>query len=247
MDVATVFKFRPINKRMIESLINAEVYFSTPEKLNDPFDSQIDLKNSLDTAISKVSGDEEKVLMSLKDHMNDFLAEVNRMVKEYGVWSYSLELKNSLMWAHYADEHRGICLIYDLPDNFRNHNLGEVIGNSAVDYGNNLIVEYFIEFSQNQDRPVFRQFATLLFIKLLTSKDKCWEYEKEGRVISKQAGIKTIGKTALRQVCFGLRTPENDKALVREILDKHGYHVTIGKMERDENDFGLRPVIVDEM
>jgi hypothetical protein len=44
----------------------------------------------------------------------------------------------------------------------------------------------------------------------------CWKYEKEGRVISKTQGLKEIGKSALQQVCFGLRTPESDKELINQ-------------------------------
>ena len=43
----------------------------------------------------------------------------------------------------------------------------------------------------------------------------------------------------LHQVCFGLRTPENDKKLINHILESHGYNVSICEMVRNENDFGL--------
>lgn len=240
MEESTGFKFRQINKRLIESLITGEVYFSSSEKLNDPFDCQIDIKKSLNSAIGKVQGNQKRVLVSIQDKLYSIFSEVERDIKTFGVWSCSLELNNSLMWSHYGDEHKGICLTYKLPDKFIDHTLGEVIGLHSVEYTTNPITDWFIENSKITDQPPpLDDFITSLVVKLLISKDVCWEYEKEGRVISKTQGLKEIGKSALQQVCFGLRTPESDKKLINQILNCHGYNVSICKMVRNENDFGL--------
>jgi hypothetical protein len=39
-----LYKYRAINKRLIESLINQTLYFARPDELNDPFDCRIDLQ-----------------------------------------------------------------------------------------------------------------------------------------------------------------------------------------------------------
>lgn len=240
MEKSIGFKFRPINKRLIESLFTGEVYFSSPEQLNDPFDCQIDIKKSLKTAISKVQGNQKKVLLSIQQKLDSIFSEVERDIKTFGVWSCSLELNNPLMWTHYGDEHRGICLAYKLPDKFIDHTLGEVIGLHPVEYTENPITDWFIENSKiNDEPPPLGEFITSLVVKLLISKDVCWKYEKEGRVISKAQGLKEIGKSVLRQVCFGLSTPDNDKNLIKHILNSHGYKATICEMVRSENDFGL--------
>lgn len=240
MEESIGFKFRQINKRLIESLITGEVYFSSPEQLNDPFDCQIDIKKSLKSAIGGVQGDQKKVLLSIQEKLDSIFSKVERDIKTFGVWSCSLELNNSLMWSHYGDEHRGICLKYKLPDKFTDHTLGEVIGLHPVEYTQNPITNWFIENSKiNGEPPPIGEFIASLIVKLLISKDVCWEHEKEGRVISKTQGLKEIGKSALQQVCFGLRTPENDKNLIKHILSSHGYKATICEMVRSENDFGL--------
>jgi len=241
MEESIGFKFRPINKRLIESLITGEVYFSSPEKLNDPFDCQIDIKKSLNSATNKVQGAKKKVLLSIQQKLDRILSDVERDIRTFGVWSCSMELENSLMWSHYGDEHRGISLAYKLPDKFIDHTLGEVIGIHPVEYCKDPITNWFIEQSKvKRGQLPLENFMTSLVVKLLISKDRCWQYEKEGRVISKTQGSKEIGKSALQQVCFGLRTPESDKKLIKNILDKHGYKVTICEMIRSENDFGLK-------
>ena len=239
MNTSTIFKFRKIDKRLIESLINEEVYFSPPSQLNDPFDCQIDIGKSLQVAISKVSGKEKKTLESFAMALGGFFSEVESKLRTFGIWSCSMDLENSLMWAHYGDEHRGICLTYELPDTFMDHSLGEVIGAHPIDYTTNPIVGWFIEQSKAELSPSFSEFGTPLIVKLLTSKDECWKYENEGRVISEKPGPKRIGKSALRQICFGLRTPENDKRLIKRILKNHGYDVPICEIDRNNNDFGL--------
>lgn len=240
MEESIGFKYRPINKRLIESLITGEVYFSSPEQLNDPFDCQIDIKKSLNTAINKVQGNQKKALLSIQQKLDNIFSEVEKDIKTFGVWSCSLELENSLMWSHYGDEHRGICLAYKLPDQFVDHTLGEVIGIHPVEYKKDPITNWFIDNSKiNGEPPPLDDFITSLIVKLLISKDGCWKLEKEGRVISKTQGLKEIGKPALQQVCFGLRTSESDRKLIRNILDKHGYKATICEMVRSKNDFGL--------
>jgi DUF2971 family protein len=240
MEESIGFKYREINKRLIESLITGEVYFSSPEQLNDPFDCQIDIRKSLNTAIGKVQGNQEKVLSSIQQKLDDIFLQLEKDIRTFGVWSCSLELENSLMWSHYGDEHRGICLAYELPDTFIDHTLGEVIGLHPVEYTKDPITNWFIENSKIEgEPPPLGNFITSLIVKLLISKEECWKLEKEGRVISKTQGLKEIGKSALKQVCFGLRASERDRDLIRNILDKHGYKVTICEMVRSRNDFGL--------
>lgn len=40
----TLFKFRTINKYLIESLVNPSIFFPKPENLNDPFDCRPNLE-----------------------------------------------------------------------------------------------------------------------------------------------------------------------------------------------------------
>lgn len=118
--------------------------------------------------------------------------------------------------------------------------IGDIIGLHPVEYVKNPITDWFIEKSKIAGPLLpFNDFITSLIVKLLISKDVCWKYEKEGRVIAKTQGLKKFGNSALQQVCFGLRTPESDKKLINQILNCHGYNVSICKMVRNENDFGL--------
>ena len=52
---------------------------------------------------------------------NDFFEKFNNKTGELGVCSFSLELKSVLMWSHYTDEHNGMAILYEFPENFINN------------------------------------------------------------------------------------------------------------------------------
>lgn len=239
------FKFRKINDRLIDSIAKSELYFSTPGNLNDPFDCKINIRKSLENAISLATEPDRGFLTIIRDQLQPFFNDVERDIQTYGVWSYSRKLLNPLMWAHYGDEHKGVCLAYRLPDKFWNHELGEVIGVSAVDYGGNLIAKWFLEKAKtfrSEEPGGFTRFGVALIVQLLTAKDSCWKYEKENRIVARHPGPKAIPKDSLIQVCFGLSTETKDIDKVCKALTDNGYTANLCKMDRNKNDFGLQVV-----
>ena len=84
------------------------------------------------------------------------------------------ESENSLlMWAHYADNHRGICVEYNLLETNQQLNFTpvSVIYSNTKAHFNSLNPE-----TSEQD-------AYELFIQSVTSKSPEWSYEKEWRII----------------------------------------------------------------
>jgi len=55
-----------------------------------------------------------------------------------GVCAFSLTQENRLMWSHYADDHRGICLTYAIPRSFIDNNIDKIMGITNVDYDSTL-------------------------------------------------------------------------------------------------------------
>ena len=107
------FKYRAVNKRLIESLVNSTLYFARPAILNDPFDCQLDLPGSFRRAASSSSGRRSEWLQSALENPV-FHTQFAKRLAEVGVCSFSLNLDKSLsasaLWSHYADEHKGVCL-----------------------------------------------------------------------------------------------------------------------------------------
>ena len=137
-----------------------------------------------------------------------------------GVLCFSRDWANPVIWSHYADSHRGLCL------GFERH--GE--DPAPVTYSGDLLTEeWFWDLLRLPDGPE-KQAGTL---KWLTHKFAAWEYEHESRVfISLNEADSTdpelyfadFGPTTidLREVVLGVRC-EATVADVEGILAEHGY------------------------
>jgi hypothetical protein len=241
-----VLKFRKVDKFLIDSLIHSHLYFAPPDKLNDPFDCKIDVKKSWENAISQSSGSGKKTLESIyrNPQFHELINEAENKIKNYGIFSGSHRpvLSFSLMWSHYADSHRGVCLIYAIPtdpDKFFRPN--QIKGIQNVEYGNNKLTEWIKELPNNPS--IHDPFSELYKVKL-TIKDTCWKYEDEVRMIRKSFGAVAIDKSYLQNICFGLDTAKDDIKLIREIITKFNYNVGFSKIERTDDDFGIKAIAI---
>lgn len=224
-----LFKYRKIDKNLLKSLVHSEIFFAGPDRLNDPFDCRVDILKALENAISRAPHQSRVKLEKLRS-MSGFFETVQADFAKVGVCSFALDLKCSLMWSPYADDHCGICLTYSFPESFFYENAGQIIGTDKVDYGINPLSDWFVEVAPSLNS--FEEFGISLIKKVLTVKAKPWEYEKEVRIIRRAEGIQVIDKRYLKQVCFGLRTSPSDVTLVKALLDDCGYDVALCKMTR---------------
>ena len=234
-----IFKFRAIDKYLLASLVNSEIYFAQLSCLNDPFDCRVDIRRALDNAIIKSPPERRDALRKLRK-MQGFLEKVRTKVSEIGVNSFSLELNNPLMWSHYADGHRGISLMYSIPDAYFYDKKDTILGMTPVEYATNPLTDWFVgpDFSLGSKE----EFGLPLVKKILTIKAKPWEYEDEVRILRRTPGVESLERKHLKQVYFGLQTTEADRALVTKIIKQGQYDLTPSRKVRcSETDFGIKP------
>jgi hypothetical protein len=112
------------------------------------------------------------------------------------------------LWSHYADEHRGICILFDLKkllnywnDNYTFLTFHKVIYSSTFPEVN---IKYLGNGKLN---------ASLEFLQ---TKSINWEYEQEYRVFHSQNKL-SFPKEAIKEIIFGCMTPDNDIKKVIEI------------------------------
>ncbi|MCF5874827.1 DUF2971 domain-containing protein [Aeromonas veronii] len=149
------------------------VKISNPKFLNDPFESEIgDNLVQYVASILKITDTDE--IDGLKKTFNDVL-------KANGVFSVSETSRNSLMWSHYGDEHRGLCiglnkeLFNDAVKPTQSiHRLAEYIP-KKVSYDN-------YRFDRNYISKSGYNLTDYLKEHFLTKSDY-WIYEKEYRCI----------------------------------------------------------------
>jgi hypothetical protein len=128
-----IYKYKELikNKNTINLIMLGELYFTSPDKLNDPFDSRISfdfdnlsefeidiyLKNLYQKLISigKNPVQTKEQMISLKNDrtkLQELDDEINFKVTniKIGVFSSSKNWDNLLMWSHYGDHHKGIVI-----------------------------------------------------------------------------------------------------------------------------------------
>lgn len=228
------FKYRTINKYLLDSLVKSQLFFAPRGQLNDPFDSNIDILRAVDQLIKiDVNSELFEKFRSDEDVLNRF----NKNVDPLGICSFSLISNETLMWSHYADDHKGICLRYDFPESFLN-NEDEILGVSRVSYEPNAISSWLSDNIELFEAD-HKKFIINLLMTLLTSKAPSWSYEKEARIIRPSTGLYKIPRATLTHIIFGLQTTEADETLIRSIADKYYGSVKFGKVIRTDDDFGI--------
>ncbi|OYY73364.1 MAG: hypothetical protein B7Y40_09790 [Gammaproteobacteria bacterium 28-57-27] len=237
------YKFRPISKWLIESVVHRTIFAPRPADLNDPFDCQVDLERVFERAISLASDEKLKFIKSFYENKS-FIENWKNVISTKGVYSFSLInseiISEPLMWSHYADEHRGVCIEYTLHKEFITENLmgedrdnGLVVCNS-VEYQDNGFVECILNAPQDLDK-----FAEVLLRKYLLTKSPSWQYEKEGRLVLRQSGIINLPKYSLRRVYFGLRSSSSDVKLITELARTYSGCNSFYQIKKGHSDYEL--------
>lgn len=230
-----LYKFRRIDKWLVESLVNQSLYFARPDTLNDPFDCRINLKRVLGRAESFATGDRKRFFASLLDNP-DFFNTWESTFETIGVFCCSRTIDEILLWSHYANEHRGVCLEYQFrPSSFlREDFLLTAAGN--VEY----LTEPLADWLTNA--PIDNHnFVTELVHKYLKTKSPAWKYEQEARIIRREHGTVnfSVNEPFLKEVCFGLRTTRADIDLITSLARTYTRCTRFSQMVPNETEFGF--------
>jgi hypothetical protein len=166
---------------------------------------------------------------------NEIIKLLHLRMKGRGVLSMAGDWKSSLMWSHYADEHKGLCLEYDLH--------GSIIHDSKkVDYNSsrNLLASSIIDWVHNPSP--FNQAE--VESKYFYNKAKPWEYEEETRYIAKQ-GINSA-PFHLSGVYFGIRCERPVISSIVKLLNGAGREIEFHQIIIGNDSFELSSYEIDK-
>jgi len=224
-----VFKYRggskEILKRDIRSLSRNEIYASDIPSLNDLFEARVRIHDEtfrVGWILSAVGV--AKYNDKVREAEKKFLKVIEgfaKTVKDWGVYSLSKSAVDELLWAYYADSHRGLCLEYDLDELLRYRLNGQEI--ITVDYSDEVPVITVA------DLPFADENKGRLLSKLIGTKSKRWAHEGEVRIVTGQPGLFEYDFRALKAIYFGARSPRSLQRLVMRVMAGRGlryYQVT---------------------
>lgn len=143
-----------------QDLENNTMTLSHPSAFNDPFDCQFGIANDSDGAF--------------------FLAAQNATDTSFRVGCLTESLSNRLMWSHYADKHRGVCIEYDFSDFFAAAN--GVLFAPVIYSGQRPQLSESIRNKITAGERLTHEDCAHLTSALLT-KDSVWRYEYEWRIV----------------------------------------------------------------
>ncbi len=257
-----LYRYRAIDKHTLEGLRNSEFYFTSPKDFNDPFDckNQFSFEGSDDNdwrqffkeqlkhqephLSSKERNEKvEAVIRSGTHRVKEIQKEQKkiwgRILEEdsnkIGIVCLSRRHKDILMWSHYSDKHRGVCLEFDkgiLESRF-----------------------YCRKVCYSQKYPTFNVYVSALvnsgpeniYKMFLLAKAKHWKYEKEYRLIvdpSKREDFPEERKfkypeKALIGLIWGCQTSDKDKKMVMDALKANTHQITYYQAKKSESDYAL--------
>jgi Protein of unknown function (DUF2971) len=147
--------------------------------------------------------DPERYFEEVNKKWTEFIEEVNNDIK---ICSFCETNDSLLLWSHYGDDHKGICIEYDLLEE---------------DY-KNLNDMYPIHYSANiYNLELFEELTRLQKIGSATTKGNDWEYEKEWRIIQIKADDSFSNKMKVpdpKAVYLGTRFSQNENHLKDKLM-----------------------------
>lgn len=179
-----LYKYYGDRKHNIDAVFNNKMWYSAPVRFNDPYDCDfaIDEPATIDSLLQSIAytnnmkrGSEawKNACVALKKAFPSFRETLDTMKSSIGIACLSESFDTMLMWSHYANNHKGMCVEYNLMDFVTNLNFTPI----PVIYSNEKsILEKLRINSIDEDILGF-------FLNSIVHKDTVWEYENEWRIV----------------------------------------------------------------
>jgi len=194
----------------LDDLARRRVKIALLDDLNDPF---------------------ELVSLELSDQTMRRTCQLfmRKMAQRFGVICFSKQWNNPVLWSHYAEKHKGVCLGFDVPDNclLKVRYTGARLPNK---------IKADLEQGGLDDRDMR---------EILTTKFKDWAYENEMRVFLRLEERETetglyfkdfSGDLALREIILGPRCVIK-KSAITETVGSEGREMQVIKARLAFNTF----------
>lgn len=248
---ASIYKYYRGAERDLENIKANKLWYSAPCNFNDVFDCEITVDEAalFDCALQLVPDGSKirtgspawkQLKQTMRKEINSFCSTFESTRSKMGIVCLSESDESLLMWAHYANNHHGMCVEYDLMEINKQLNFTPV----PIIYSNNRVCF-------NVLNPATAGNDSLaLFLRSITSKSEEWSYEREWRIIRDEAACgdrwNSEKKGALldmirpSSISLGCAAEEEFEKSVREYCEEN--QIPLYKMQKDKNQYRLNKV-----
>jgi hypothetical protein len=216
-----LYKYRAINAYTEAIFRGNELRFTAPVELNDPFECRIQItygdvaREEIASIVSRLgemeptrSSEENRAIaeaiVSAPDRIArgaPFARQLIEYIRRDSAFLSLAEIRdNILMWSHYADNHRGICIELSIE---RCPTLSQVLP---------------VQYSRTVPRfEFFRSSMKEVGLTTFLTKSEDWSYEREWRLVKvgKSSCNVSFNPAALTGVIFGCNCPAADRDKVK--------------------------------
>ena len=228
----SLFKYQPFSTRSLQNLKTRTLWFSSAVMFNDPFDCAFSLRSDeLRPEDFEILFEDMCKQAASRAHMvklykpdgrlsDEFVELVKRSIASHlgegtlsslrgrGIASLAESPTDMLMWAHYADGHRGFCLEFDTTRPPFSKAL-------KVAYRSTLPKLNFVRLVTDDSAQADQHYLESMFL----TKASCWEYEREWRVLHQTPDqAYTYPWQALKAVHCGAAMPSVNFEIIALIL-----------------------------
>jgi hypothetical protein len=198
-----IYKYVDSDK-LLKIIRGGKLYFSSPKNFNDPFDCKIHIPDSyrpaeIELYAIKIFGRDFVEQLKGPNNSNDKSIDKSHILfhklgqlmqtaaHQVGVSCFTEDHTNLLMWAHYADCHRGACI------KFNTQKLLKTFPK----------IERVIYSTSYEALSIFRDYDYAIKNAPRYKSDH-WSYEKEVRIIQPQPGLYEFDKSAIDEIFLGV-------------------------------------------
>ncbi len=213
----TLYKYVSLDY-VSDILDNHRLYLSDGKNFNDPFE------------------------ITVTDNKNHKIMHIDGL----HILSLTNSFRNKLIWSHYTDSHKGVCITVKIPNNlvhpicystkriYKDSDVDSIISTSKITAKKNANID-FSTLSKNK--------------KIAHIKDKKWMYEKEYRIVfdkTDEPGLiysdgKWFMSVKITNVYLGVNFYKNNKEIQREIIKAcKRNNINITQMVLSDKDYSVK-------
>lgn len=215
------YAYRSASDYLLDSFKNEKLSMSSPTTFNDPFDCPIlELLTMYGDDISQLAYESYRECLKITCFVKNRKIQPEFNEEHNPIWVQKHdndpeEYLNELMWAHYANNHKGVCIKYNF-----NNDITKFADKAKSQ------IAYFRDIEYTSDMDVYRKNGAINLQDAFFAKSKAWEYENELRLLAYAPNgtgnyASIDAKDSIAAVYFGLKCPKEKQAEIIDILKGH--------------------------